>query len=229
MKPQMVAKAKVRNLLTRAVAGRVRYSRRDTNVIGEDVRGLAGVDLEGNNLVHSGVTFSGTITIGRATTIGTQCAIDGPATIGRYCQLAHGAAIVAVNHPMAKMTTYLNGRLLSGAMAAHVETDPITVGNDVWIGRNATILKGVTLGNGAVIGAGAVVTKDVAPYSIVVGVPAHPIGQRFSETVVDLLEELRWWDRPDEEIERHRSVFDLDLDGSEESLTALRNWIDSST
>lgn len=56
--------------------------------------------------------------------------------------------------------------------------DAITVGHDAWIGHGATVLPGVTVGDGAVVGAGAVITKDVAPYTIVVGVPARPIRER---------------------------------------------------
>ena len=57
-------------------------------------------------------------------------------------------------------------------------TAPITIGNDVWISTGSKILKGVTIGDGAVIAAGSVVTDDVAPYSIVGGIPAKAIGQR---------------------------------------------------
>jgi acetyltransferase-like isoleucine patch superfamily enzyme len=55
---------------------------------------------------------------------------------------------------------------------------PLVVGNDVWIGANAVIMPGCTLGNGAIIGAGAVVTRDVPPYAVVAGVPAHKNFQR---------------------------------------------------
>lgn len=70
----------------------------------------------------------------------------------------------------------------------------IVIGNDVWIGNRAILLKGVTIGDGAVIGAGAVVAKDVPPYTVVVGVPAKIIKQRFSDTVIEKLESLQWWD-----------------------------------
>ncbi len=54
----------------------------------------------------------------------------------------------------------------------------VKIGNDVWIGEGAKILKGVTVGDGAIIGAGSVVTKDVPPYCIAVGVPAKVIKER---------------------------------------------------
>ena len=59
-------------------------------------------------------------------------------------------------------------------------SDPLEIGDDVWIGYGAIILSGVSIGRGAVISAGSVVHKDVAPYSIVAGNPASEIGQRFT-------------------------------------------------
>ena len=76
----------------------------------------------------------------------------------------------------------------------------IVVGSDVWIGYEAVILSGVHIGDGAIIGARAVVTKDVAPYTIVGGVPAKPIRRRFDDETIEKLESLRWWDWDAEKI-----------------------------
>jgi len=54
----------------------------------------------------------------------------------------------------------------------------IIIGSDVWLGAYSIVLPGIKIGDGAVIAAGSVVTKDVAPYTIVAGVPAKEIGQR---------------------------------------------------
>jgi len=74
------------------------------------------------------------------------------------------------------------------------EYDSTTIGNDVWVGASVIIKAGVNIGDGAVVASGAVVTKDVAPYSIVGGVPAHHIKYRFVESeILDLLRG-KWWD-----------------------------------
>lgn len=57
----------------------------------------------------------------------------------------------------------------------------VRIGDHVWIGYRAIIMPGVTIGDGVVVGAGAVVTRDVAPYTIVAGAPAHPIGKRMQD------------------------------------------------
>lgn len=60
-------------------------------------------------------------------------------------------------------------------IAGTSSTKPIVIGDEVWIGCKSTILKGVTIGNGAVVAAGSVVTKDVAPHTLVAGIPAKAI------------------------------------------------------
>jgi virginiamycin A acetyltransferase len=77
------------------------------------------------------------------------------------------------------------------------------IGNDVWIGRDAVILPGITIGDGAIIGAHAVVSRDVPPYAVVVGNPARIARRRFSETEIDALLAIRWWDWPVARIMRH--------------------------
>lgn len=84
---------------------------------------------------------------------------------------------------------------------------PILIGNDVWIGANVIILPGVSIGDGAIVAAGAIVTKDVAEYAIVGGVPAKLIRHRFSESEIQKLLEIKWWNWPHEKIEKHIEEF----------------------
>lgn len=95
------------------------------------------------------------------------------------------------------------------------------IGNDVWIGFGATVLNGVTIGDGAIIAAGAVVTKDVPPYAIVGGNPAHVIKYRFSKEVVEKLLALQWWNYGSDILDG------LPIDDVEKALPMLRNRIDS--
>ena len=94
----------------------------------------------------------------------------------------------------------------------HIASKKTVIGNDVWTGRNATILAGVRIGNGAVIGAGAVVTKDVPPYAIVGGVPAKIIKYRFSPEQIEAMEQIQWWNWDDQTIaDRFDDFLDIDM------------------
>lgn len=75
------------------------------------------------------------------------------------------------------------------------EFDPIKIGNDVWIGARVIILEGITIGDGAIIAAGAVVTKDVPGYAVVAGVPAKIMRYRFETHEIEILKNIKWWDR----------------------------------
>jgi len=75
------------------------------------------------------------------------------------------------------------------------------IGNDVWIGQNATILAGVHIGDGAIIGANSVVGHNVEPYTITAGNPAKEIRKRFDDEMIGLLLKFKWWDKSISEID----------------------------
>ena len=125
--------------------------------------------------------------------------------IGKFCSIGHEAVfMLGGEHRLDMVTTYPFANFFP--FASHIQdTHPrikgdIVVGNDVWIGHSAFILSGVTIGDGAVIGARTVVSKDVAPYSIVGGVPARHIRFRVSEDLIPGLLAIAWWDWPIEKI-----------------------------
>ena len=82
----------------------------------------------------------------------------------------------------------------------------IVIGNDVWIGYESVIMSGVHIGDGAIIGTRALVTKDIPPYTIVGGVPAHVIRKRFDDEVIEVLLKAKWWDWDIEKIRDNLSV-----------------------
>jgi acetyltransferase-like isoleucine patch superfamily enzyme len=84
----------------------------------------------------------------------------------------------------------------------------VTIGNDVWIGDRVTILDGVKIGDGAIIGSNALVTKDIAPYTINVGVPANPVRKRFEEEEIKYLLSFKWWDKDLSWIKEHAELFE---------------------
>lgn len=117
--------------------------------------------------------------------------------IGRYCSIAGSVRLVEADHPIDQLTTHPFLYLPRfGFVDRHgIVAPPQTIEDDVWIGHNATILPGCTrIGRGAVIGAGSIVTADVAPYSVIAGVPAKLIRFRFAESVRAAIEATRWWE-----------------------------------
>lgn len=129
--------------------------------------------------------------------------------IGKFCQIAAGVNFVmnGANHQMNALSTYpfyiFEGWEQDVPPLADLPIKGDTVvGNDVWIGQNVTVLAGVHIGDGAIIGMNSVVGSNVEPYTVVVGNPARPIRKRFDDELIALLEELAWWDKPIEEINR---------------------------
>ena len=134
-------------------------------------------------------------------------------SVGRYCSIGQQVMIGPGSHNVDYVSTHPFASDAVGAscgqvgipeyeaMAATICTSfgrlrgpYVVLGHDVWVGARAIVLGGVTIGHGAVIAAGAVVTRDVAPYTVVGGVPARPLRQRFSDTVVRRMLACAWWD-----------------------------------
>jgi len=170
-------------------------------------RGLNNVTFEGDNGLWERCFFNGDIKVGYGTTFGFNTFIAGNISIGKYCQLGSDVAIHSTNHPISYLSTYINKNLFDGELSKLKEVKNITIGNDVWIGHNALIIGEIEIGNGAIIAAGAVVTKDVPPYSIVAGVPAKVIKMRFNKRIIQQIEELKWWDKNDKELEEIKPLF----------------------
>ncbi len=114
----------------------------------------------------------GPITLGDEVSVNARATLDGGAkgiTIGRGTRIASGVAIYAFDHGLAPDRSIRE---------QPVTSQGIEIGEDVWIGANAGITDGVRIGDHAVVAMGAVVTRDVAPWAIVGGVPARVIGDR---------------------------------------------------
>jgi hypothetical protein len=125
------------------------------------------------------------------------------ATVGKFCSIASHVRINPGNHPMERVTQHhMTYRRVQYGFADSDDSAffdwrrsfHCTIGHDVWIGHAAVVMPGVSIGTGAVIGSGAVVTKDVAPYTVAVGVPAKPIRTRFSDDVIAALLTIAWWE-----------------------------------
>lgn len=121
--------------------------------------------------------------------------------IDKFCMIASDATFImnGGNH-LTKATSAYPFAIFGGAWqdAMKGKTYPTKgdtiIGNDVWIGHDATIMPGVHIGDGAIIASKAVVTKNVEPYTIVGGNPAKLIKKRFSESAISKLLQLKWWE-----------------------------------
>lgn len=130
--------------------------------------------------------------------------------IGKFCMIASDVKFImnGANHLSQALSAYpfaIFGNGWEKAMEgkAYPNKGNVVIGNDVWLGYNATIMAGVKIGDGAIIAANSTVVNDVEPYTIVGGNPAKPIKKRFDEQVIEELLVLKWWDWEIEKITRN--------------------------
>lgn len=149
---------------------------------------LAGVKIGQGSTIHMGTVFYNPrhITIGKDSIIGERAVLDGRArlTIGDHVDIASEVMIINAQHD------------INSEHFASVETvvkEPVTIHDYVFIGPRAIILPGITIGKGAVVGAGAIVTKDVADFMMVGGVPAKIIRERENKDLHYKLGRAAWF------------------------------------
>jgi len=165
-----------------------------------------GVSISEDSVLHEHVSLFSSVhvlssQIGRFTYVQSSSEIIG-ADIGPFCSISKNVLIGAAEHVTNEVSTspvfydasqplplFLTSRRMVES------TKPRTsIGADTWIGANCVIRSGVSIGIGAIIGASSVITKDVEPYSIVVGAPGREVGKRFNQDVISQLLSSCWWD-----------------------------------
>lgn len=140
---------------------------------------------------------------------------------GAYCSFAGNIRIIVDgNHPTDTFTSYPFASLFPDVPPNNYGKGVPVIGNDVWIGEDATIHSGVTIGDGAVVAGQSVVSRSVPPYAIVAGNPARVVKYRFSPENIAGLLEVKWWELPEEFI---RTLVPISKD-IEAVIAACRNY-----
>lgn len=145
--------------------------------------------------------------------------------IGKFCMIASDVKFImnGANHLSNAISTYPfavfgNGWEKSMEGKSYPNKGNIEIGNDVWIGYNATIMAGVKIGDGAIIATNSTVVSDVEPYAVVGGNPAKEIKKRFSAEIIDKLLKLQWWNWDIEKItENIQNLTDLNIEKLEKN------------
>jgi acetyltransferase-like isoleucine patch superfamily enzyme len=165
--------------------------------------------LESHSRLHRNVSFLGSV-IGRGSYVGWESILNN-VSIGRFSSVAPNVSVVYGRHPsrvfISTSPLFYSTQKQSGT--SWFLRDPelfdefklingwsLVIGSDVWIGSDVLILEGLNIGDGAIVAAGSVVTKDVLPFSIVAGNPAHHIRYRFEDEERSTIKDDPWWDWP---------------------------------
>ena len=154
----------------------------------------------------------------------TRSVLPANVSVGRYSSIGNGLLTLGDRHPLEWVSTcpsfysHRSGLMKTlsldtgkpNSFRKHDKTHKkIFIGNDVWIGQNVSLAQGITIGDGSVIAANTLVVKDVPPFSIVGGNPGTLIRKRFSESIIDEMIDLSWWDYNIQDISH------LDIDNPE--------------
>ena len=187
-------------------------------IVGFRAKTTIGSKFEGNNKLAHHSFFSGEL--GYGSYIGANSVIVGK--VGRYCSIGENVVCLGSTHPTSRFVsshpafyslkkqsgfTYTHKQLFNEHPKIPNTDESIIIGNDVYIGFGVTIVAPVVIGDGSIIAANATVVKDVAPYSIVGGVPAKFIKKRFKDEEIEFLLNYKWWNKPNEWVVSHSSDF----------------------
>lgn len=161
--------------------------------------------IDKTSKVESGSHIVGS-TFGRYTYCGYDCEIIN-CDIGNFVSIANNCKMGGATHVMSWVSTspvFYYGRDSIPKKFSQFKRPSgkrIRIGHDVWIAEGCIIKEGVKIGTGAVIGMGSIETRDIPPYSIAVGNPAHVIKYRFDEETIRELLNSDWWNLSDAEIQ----------------------------
>lgn len=149
------------------------------------------------------------ITAGRHTFVPEDVACNVDLEIGAFCSIASGFKVISGQHPNVEYPECVSSfPFYEHKWGDYPPSKPdgkVTIGSDVWICEDVSILEGVKVHDGAVLAACSVVTRDVPPYTLAAGNPAEFKSMRFSRDVINALLDIQWWNWSDEKIKRHVS------------------------
>ena len=158
-----------------------------------------GVLIDRNTIIDSDVSIGNYSYVNRDSSL-ENC------VVGNYCSISSLVYINPYEHALKFRSTH------PFCDVGREKRKKVVIGNDVLISLNCIILEGVNIGDGAVIAAGAVVTKDVAPYEIVGGVPAKHIGWRFDQEEIKRIQDTKWWEYDKDFLQSNLPYFNLERD-----------------
>ncbi len=188
----------ITSMLKKLQATILKHALRNLNIkLSQGVTGFqrnATLVLEEHVSINASTTEFDRLEVGAYTFIRRGSELLNIAAIGRFCSIGNNVVLGqnARSHPIEWVST----RHFENA-ALHKESEDTSqtiIGCDVWIGREAMIMKGVSIGTGAIIGARSIVTRDIPPYAIAVGAPARIVKYRHTPEMIARLLCSRWWE-----------------------------------